>query len=221
MRSRTLIAVAAATALLTISSGTALANNKSAESRMMTKSDVPSSFGTPTSFDFDAKIIGNRIGICGNASGETLVSVPAPPKQYLVDIETRYQNTYTEVMERVYQFANASRAQTAFNKLFNDLATCNGTTTMRQPGSSLRQTVTTGSYPGGEYADFWVNVAGTWTGRDLSQPTRTVLQAVYVQAGNAIVETVAYINGRAKVTNKQSDDLADLAMQLAQRWAGE
>lgn len=185
---------------------------------MMTEKDVPSSFGTPTSRDFDEKVIGKRIGICDNASGQTLASVPAPPKQYLVDIETTNKKTYTEVMERVYQFDSEAKAQDAFAQLSAQLGTCNGTTTLKQGGPNLRQTVTTGSYPGGQYQDFWINVAGTWTGGELKNPSRTVLQAVYVQAGNAIVETVAYINGRAALTTQQQTDLADLAEVLGGRW---
>jgi hypothetical protein len=220
MRFRALVVLTTLASLLVWNSSAALANDRSAERRMMTKADVPSSFGTPTSSDFDAKIIGKRIGICDTASGETLVSVPAPAKQYVVDIETRNGKTYTEIMERVYQFPNAQRARDAFNTLFNDLQSCDGTTALTNQQPSLRQTVTTGSYPGGEYADFWINVSGTWSGGELKRPSRTVLQAVYVQAGNAIVETVAYINGRSQLTKKQRDDLADLAMQLGQRWAG-
>jgi hypothetical protein len=214
------IAASAIVGLLTVSAGSAVATERSPERRMMTKADVPSSFGTPTSVDFDEKIIGKRIGICDNASGETLVSVPAPAKQYLVDIETKQAKTYTEVMERVYQFPSSQRARDAFNTLFNDLQSCNGTSKLTNQQPSVRQTVTTGSYPGGEYPDFWVNVVGTWTGGELKRPSRTVLQAVYVQAGNAIVETVAYVNGRSQLTKKQRDDLADLAMRLGQRWVG-
>lgn len=211
------IALAALTsiALISLASSPALAS----ESKMMTQKDVPASFGTPTSFDFDTKIIGKVIGICDNASGQTLVSVPAPKKQFLVDIETKNKKTYTEVFERVYQFSTAKKAEEAFTSLFNQLSTCNGTTSMTQDGPGLEQTVTTGSYPGGEYADFWVNVAGTWSGDDLQKPTRTVVNAVYVQAGDAIVETVAYINGRAALTPKQRNQLADLAMDLGARWA--
>lgn len=187
---------------------------------MLTEKDVPASFGTPKSRDFDAKTVDTTIGICSSADGTTRVSVPAPPTQYIVDIETANKKTYTEVMERVYQFATPKDATDAFNSLFTNLSKCDGTTTLTQSGPDLTQTVTTGSYPGGEYADFWVNVQGTWRGApECKKPCRTVVQALYVQAGNAIVETSAYINGKGQLTGQQRNQLADLAEVLGARWA--
>lgn len=218
MRNRAWILAFATAGLLAATATPALAAD-SAEQRMMTEKDVPASFGTPTSRDFDAKIIGKSIGICDNASGQTLASVPAPGKQYLVDIETKNKRTYTDVMERVYQFESEQKAQDAFAKLSAQTSNCNGTTTLRQGGPNLKQTVTTGSYPGGEYQDFWVNVSGTWRGGGLTKPDTTIVRAMYVQAGDAIIETVAYINGRSSLTATQQTDLADLAEVLAGRWA--
>ena len=188
---------------------------------MMTEKDVPASFGTPKSRDFDAKPIDTSIGICGNASGKTLVSVPAPANQYLVDIETTFKKTYTEVMERVYKFDSADKAQSAFTQLFNKLSDCNGKSTLKQGGPDVTQRVTTGGYPGGEYADFWVNVSSTWRGGELKRPANTVVRAMYVQAGDAIVETVAYINGRPALNATQINDLADLAEEMGLRWTGQ
>ena len=218
MRTRALIVALATTGLMAATASPALAAD-SAEKRMMTEADVPASFGTPRSMDFDAKSLDKQIGICDNASGSTLASVPAPPRQYLVDIETTYKRTYTDVMERVYQFESEQKAQDAYARLSAQASNCNGTTTMKQGGPNLKQTVTTGSYPGGEYQDFWVNVSGTWTGGGLKKPSRDVVRAMYVQAGDAIVETVAYINGRGALTGTQVTDLADLAEVLAGRWA--
>lgn len=218
MRTRALIVALATTGLMTATASPALAAD-SAETRMMTEADVPASFGTPRSMDFDAKSLDKQIGICDNASGSTLASVPAPPRQYLVDIETTYKRTYTDVMERVYQFESEQKAQDAYARLSAQAGNCNGTTTMKQGGPNLKQTVTTGSYPGGQYQDFWVNVSGTWTGGGLKKPSRDVVRAMYVQAGDAIVETVAYINGRGALTGTQVTDLADLAEVLAGRWA--
>ena len=218
MRTRALV-VALATAGLMAATATPALAAESADQRMMTEQDVPAAFGTPTSRDFDAKALDKRIGICDNASGSTLASVPAPPKQYLVDIETTYKRTYTEVMERVYEFDSEQKAQDAFAKLSAQTSNCEGTTTMKQGGPNLKQTVTTGSYPGGQYQDFWVNVSATWTGGGLKRPSRDIVRAMYVQAGDAIVETVAYINGRGALNATQQSDLADLAEVLAGRWA--
>jgi len=214
------LAVAATGLMAATLASPVLAAENPAESRMLTKTDVPSSLGKPTSTDFDAKVIDKVIGICDNATGTTLVSVPAPALQFLVDIETKNKKTYTEVMERVYQFATPAAATAAFAELSDKLSTCNGTTTMTSSTPNLTQTVTTGSYPGGEFEDFWINVKGTWTGGELKKPSRTALRAIYVQAGDAIVETVAYINGKGQLTGRQGNDLADLAETLGSRWVG-
>jgi hypothetical protein len=220
MTLRTCLLALASVALLAASAATpALADHTNADQIMITKKDVPTSVGTETSRDFTDQVIGKTIGICDNASGQTLVSVPAPTKQYVVGIETKNKKTYARISERVYQFETPEQATDSFNELLTSLATCNGTSTMEQGTPDLTQTVTTGSYPGGEYADFWVNVRGTWTGgKECAKPCRFALQAVYVQAGNSITETVAYINGKGRLTSKQSNDLADLAETLAGRW---
>lgn len=218
MLARTAVIAVAAVGLIAGSVGSAAAS-PAAEKAMLKQKDVPASFGTPTSYDFDAKISDKTIGICDSAEGQTLVSVPAPPTQYIVDVETKNKKTYTSVMERVYQFDSADKAKAAFDQLKGQLATCDGTTSLTTQEPSLTQTNTTGSFADAALDNFWVNVAGTWRGGELKKPSRTALLAIYVQSGNAIVETVAYINGRAKLTNTQINDLGTLAIELGQRWA--
>lgn len=193
--------------------------NPAAEQKMLTERDVPASFGKPQSRDFDAKIVGKTIGICGTAQGQTLVSVPAPPTQFLVDVETKNKKTYTEVMARVYQFDSADKAKGAFDQLKSQLSTCDGTTSMTSQTPSITQTNATGTYD--QTGDnFWVSSSGTWSGGELKKPSRTALLAIYVLSGDAIVETVAYTNGRAKLTTKQTNDLIALAQELGDRWSG-
>lgn len=192
--------------------------NPAAEKAMLTERDVPVSFGKPQSKDFDAKISAKTIGICGTAEGQTLVSVPAPPTQYIVDIETKNKKTYTEVMERVYQFDSPEKAKAAFDQLSRQLSTCNGTTSMTSQLPSLTQTNTTGTYADIDADNFWINNSATWRGGELKKPSRTVLQGIYTLAETAIVETVVYINGRSKLTAKQSKDLATLATAMTNRF---
>ena len=192
--------------------------NPAAERKMLTEKDVPASFGKPQSRDFDAKIVGKTIGICGTAQGQTLVSVPAPPTQFLVDVETKNKKTYTEVMERVYQFDSADKAKAAFDQLNGQRSTCDGTTTMTSQTPSITQTNATGTYDQAGN-NFWVSSSGNWSGGDLKKPSRTALLAIYVLSGDAIVETVAYINGRAQFTTKQTNDLIALAQELGDRWS--
>lgn len=217
----TLIRAAAVTifsaGLIAGSIGSAAAS-PAAEKAMLKQKDVPASFGTPRSYDFDAKISDKTIGICDGADGQTLVSVPAPPTQYVVDVETKNKKTYTSVMERVYQFDSADKAKASFDQLKGQLATCEGTSRLTNQQPSLTQTNTTGAFADAALDNFWINVAGTWRGGELKKPSRTALLAIYVQSGNAIVETVAYINGRGQLTGRQVDDLGALAIELGQRW---
>ena len=192
--------------------------NPAAEQAMLTQKDVPSSFGSPKSFDFDAKIIGKTIGICDTAEGQTLVSVPAPATQYLVDIETKNKKTYTEIFERVYKFDSAAGAQSAFTQLKGQLATCNGTTSLTSQTPALSQTTTTGTYPQLDNV-FWVNNSGTWTGGELKKPSRTVIRANYALVDDAIVEVAAYINGRGKLTAAQTRGLNAMSQAAFCRWA--
>jgi len=220
MSSRTRLAagVAIATLGLMASAISPVLASPAAEKAMLTEKDVPSSFGKPTSKDFDAKIIGKAIGICGNAQGQTLVSVPAPPTQYLVDVETKNKKTFTEVMERVYQFDSADKAKAAFDQLNGQLSTCNGTTSMTSQTPSITQTNTTGTYNQIDGENFWINNSATWRGGELKKPSRTVLRGIYTLADTAIVETVVYINGRSRLTAKQGRDLVALATIMTNRF---
>jgi hypothetical protein len=214
--------ISAAIAIATFGLGVAFISpahaNPAAEKAMLTESDVPRSFGKPQSKDFDAKIVGKAIGICGTAQGETLVRVPAPPTQYIVDIETKNKKTYTEVMERVYQFGSADKATAAFDQLKSQLSTCNGTTSITSQTPSVTQTNTTGTYTEIDAENFWINNSATWRGGELKKPSRTVLQGIYTLADTAIVETVVYINGRSKLTSMQEKDLANLANTMTNRF---
>lgn len=220
MTLRTRILALAMTGLLAATASTpAFASDASADTKMLTEKQVPKSFGKPTSRDFVAKAEDKTIVACDTADGKALVSVPAPGIQYSVTIATKYKKTYTEVNEKVYVFDTATQATDAFNQLFNNLSTCNGSSTLKQP-PDITDTITSGSYPGGQYADFWVNTGSVATGgAECKKPCRSVVQSVYVQAGTSIIKTWAYINGKGQLTGKQSNDLADLAETLAGAWA--
>ena len=60
-----------------------------AKANMLNETEVPAIFGKAKDYDFNSKVIGKSIGICGTPEGKTLVSVPAPSSQFVVDIETR------------------------------------------------------------------------------------------------------------------------------------
>jgi len=197
------------------------ATNAEVKAKMLNETEVPAVFGKAKSYDFNSQVLGKSIGICGTPDGKTLVSVPAPSSQYVVDIETSKKNTYSEVMERVYQFPTADAAQASFQKLFSDLGTCDGVRTAANgPTGSIRTTTTTGSPAGGEYEVFFVQVNARFNDTDKRYRDRTSVLGVYTQAGDAIVETFAYVNPSAKISIKQRNVLLDLGQQLSAKWVG-
>jgi len=220
MTRRTRILALAMTGLLAATAASpAFASDATADMNMLTEKQVPKSFGTPTSRDFVAKAEDKKIVACDTADGKVLVSTDAPGTHYSVNIPTKNKKTYTELNETVYVYKTAKQATDAFNQLFNNLSKCTGSSTLKQP-PDITDTITSGSYPGGQYADFWVNTGSVATGGDqCKKPCRWVVQAVYVQAGTSIIKTWAYINGKGQLTGKQSNDLADLAETLAGAWA--
>ena len=197
------------------------ATDAEVKSKMLNETEVPAVFGKAKNYDFSSQVLGKAIGICGTPEGKTLVSVPAPSSQFVVDIETTKKKTYSEVMERVYQFPTADAAQASFQKLFNGLGSCDGVRTAANgPTGSIRTSTITGSPAGGEYEVFFVQVNARFNDTDKQYRDRTSTLAVYTQAGDAIVETFAYVNPSTKISVKQRNALLDLGQQLSSKWVG-
>jgi hypothetical protein len=192
-----------------------------AKANMLNETEVPAIFGKAKDYDFNSKVIGKSIGICGTPEGKTLVSVPAPSSQFVVDIETRNKKTYTDVMERVYQFPTAAAAQASFQTLATGLSTCNGVRTAANgPTGSIKDITSTGSPAGGEYEVFFVQVNARFNDTDKRYRDRTSVLGVYTQAGDAIIETFAYVNPATRISVKQRNALLDLGQQLSAKWVG-
>lgn len=197
------------------------ATNSEIKAKMLNETEVPAVFGTAKNYDFNSQVLGKSIGICGTPDGKTLVSVPAPSSQYVVDIETSKKKVYSEVMERVYQFPTADAAQASFQTLFSGLNTCDGVRTAANgPTGSIRTSTTTGSPAGGDYEVYFVQVNARFNDTDEQYRDRTSTLAVYTQAGDAIVETFAYVNPAAKISIKQRNALLDLGQRLSAKWVG-
>lgn len=219
VRRLALMSVVLLAAAAAMAPGASAQNDASVKAKMLNEMEVPAAFGTAKNYDFTSKRLGKSIGICGTPAGDTLVSVPAPTRQYLVDIETTNKKRYTEVMERVYQFPTPALAASAFQTLSAGLATCDGVRTVANgPTGSITDTTVTGSPAGGEYDVFFVQVAGRFNDSDPNYRSRTATLAVYTQAGDAVVETFAYINPAASMTPKQRNSLLQLAQDLSAKW---
>jgi len=211
------LSVVAATLL---APGAGAATDAEIKAKMLSETEIPAVFGSAKDYDFTAKRLGKTIGICGAPDGTTLVSVPAPSRQYLVDIETTSKKRYADVMERVYQFPTGAAASAAFQTLYAGLGTCDGTRSAANgPTGSITDTTVTGSPPGGAYENFYVQVSARFNDTDKRYRSRTALLAVYTQAGDAIIETVAYINPAASITAKQRNALLRLSQELSAKWA--
>jgi len=200
------------------------ADTSTPRSRMMTKAQVPASFGVAKNYSYSKKPSDafKTIALCSDAEGESMFAIPAPKSQYFAESEVagKRKNEYVSVSERVYRYPSAAEAATAYTQLSQGAATCSGTQATA-PGSDPRvlDTFANGSSPGGAYQNFWVSDATTYSSRDPQHNGRTITMTVYSQAGNAIIQTGGYINGRLRMTTAQANDLQTLAMTVSSQWS--
>ena len=88
------------------------------------------------------------------------------------------------------------------------------------PTGSIKDITSTGSPAGGEYEVFFVQVNARFNDTDKRYRDRTSVLGVYTQAGDAIIETFAYVNPATRISVKQRNALLDLGQQLSAKWVG-
>lgn len=202
----------------------AQADTSTPKSRMMTKAQVPTSFGIAKNWSYTKKPsdAAKTITLCSDPEGTSMFAIPAPRTQYFAESEVTAarKQDYVSVSERVYRYPSAAEATAAYAQLVQGAATCTGTKATAA-GSDPRVTdvFANGSSPGGQYQNLWVSDATTFTSKDPQHNGRTITMTVYSQAGNAIIQTAGYINGRPRLTSGQADDLQTLAMTLSAQWS--
>jgi hypothetical protein len=218
------------TALLTTSAAFVIASSfapaamaaPSVASKMLSKKEVPSVFGTAKNYDFNATSPDKAIWPCSNASGVTLYSQPAPKNQPVVDIETKNGKTYTSVTEHVYEYPNAKDAATAYTSLYAGSKKCDGTTTAQNgtdTTSKITETWVTGSQPGAVYQNFYVMNQSNFQSAVRKYNDKTSSFTLYSQTGNVIIATTAYVNPQEKFTPAEITAVSQLGINLTAKWA--
>jgi hypothetical protein len=224
-RSRGLVlAVVVGSLVIAGGASSAQADTATPKARMMTKAQVPASFGVAKNWSYSKKPgdAVKTITLCSDAEGTSMFAIPAPKTQYFAESEVtpKKRNEYVSVNERVYRYPSAADAAAAYLQLSQGVTTCTGTkATAAGTDPHVSDVLANGSSPGGQYQNFWVTDSTTYTSKDPQHNGRTITMAVYSQAGNAIIQTGGYINGRPKLTTGQADDLQTLAMTLSSQWS--
>lgn len=220
----TIVSVAMGALVLVTGVGAAHADGSTPKSRMMTKAQVPASFGVAKNWSYSKKPgdAVKTITLCSDAEGTAMVAIPAPRTQYFAESEVTpaRKHEYVSVSERVYRYPSATDAAAAFAQLAQGLATCTGTKATAS-GSDPRvvDAYASGVTQGGAHPSLWVTDATTFTSRDPQHNGRTITMTVSSQAGNAVIQTTGYINGRPRLTAAQTADLQALAMTLSSQWS--
>lgn len=193
------------------------------KARVLSAADVPASIGQPKTVNFSKQVkdYAKTITLCTDAKGSPLASIPAPTPQYFVQSQMKpNKKTFTNVFERVYVYPTAEAATAAYTQLSQEVAKCTGTL----PGPAdedptVTDTYANGSSPGGQFQNFWVQDSTIFTSKNPLHAAKTVSFAVYSQAGDAVIHTEVYLDGRPRVTAAQKVDLQQLAMTLSSKWA--
>ncbi len=192
------------------------------KARVLTSAEVPASFGTPYSSEFSRKPRDNAklVMLCTDSKGGPLASLPAPTTQYSSKIVMKpKKKVFASVNERVFVYPSPEAALAAYTQLAQEVVKCTGT--MAGPADedpSVVDTYASAVTTDREYPSFWVQDSTIFTSLDPLRAGRTVTYAVYSQAGDAVIQTDTYVDGRARVTAAQKSDLQQLAMTLSSKW---
>ena len=83
----------------------------------------------------------------------------------------------------------------------------------------VTDTFSNGSSPGGQFQNFWVQDSTVFDSKRPLEDGKTVTFTSYSQAGNAVIQTELYVDGRTRVRPSQKNDLQQLSMALSSKWA--
>jgi hypothetical protein len=194
------------------------------KTRVLSSADVPASFGQVQGFTFSKKPkdYATTITLCTDSKGDPMAAIPAPTPQYFAQsqIKPQRKKVFTNVSERVYAYPSADAAAAAYLQLSQEVVKCTGT--VQGPAGEdpkVTDTYANGSSPGGQFQNFWVQDSTVFASRNPLNAGKTVMFSVYSQAGDAVIHTEVYIDGRLRVPAAQRTDLQLLAMTLSSKWA--
>lgn len=193
------------------------------KARVLAVADIPASFGQSQGFEFSKKPadFAKAVTLCTNSKGDPLASIPASTPQYFAQGQMKpKKKVFTNVSERVYVYPSAEAATAAYTQLSQEVAKCTGTVAGPvDEDPAVVDTYANGSSPGGQFQNFWVQDSTVFTSRNPLNAGKTAAFTVYSQAGDAVIQTEVYVDGRSRVTAAQKNDLQQLSMTLSSKWA--
>ncbi len=195
-----------------------------AKPRMLSSADIPASLGTPYSSDFSKRPLDyvKNLTLCSDSKGGPLVYVPASKPQYSskIRMEPQKHKVFTSTNERVYVYPSVEAATAAYTQLAQEVLKCTGIVAgPADEDPRVTDTYANGSSPGGQFQSFWVQDSTVFASKRQLENDKTVTYTVYSQAGNSVIGTELYIDGRTTVPAVQKSDLQQLAMKLSSKWA--
>ena len=224
VKPRGMVGAMVMSALLALgAAGAAQAGNATPKARVLTSADITASLGRPFSSEFSKKPIDDvkNVTLCTDNKGGPLVFVPAPKRQYSSKIVMKPQRkVFSSVNERVFVYPSVDAASAAYAQLSSEVSKCTGVVAgPAHEDPKVTDTFANGSSPGGAYQNFWVQDSTVFDSTRPLENDKTVTYAVFSQAGNAVIHTELYVDGRTEVTLAQKNDLQQLSMTLSARWA--
>ena len=192
---------------------------------MLVKADVPSVFGTPTSYAFSNQYATQVLTGCYTGSGAPTFAQPAPPTQFKSTVPNISGSTYVDVTEWVFQYPTAKAASSAYSTFSTNINKCSGTVqSTPAPGIAESITYSHGALKGQPVAGVWVlgSTVPTSTG-GANAATAALLNfgsyVVTTVTGNAVIQTGIAIGGQSQLSAAQISAAQQLASTLTQRWS--
>jgi len=191
---------------------------------MLKPAEVPSVFGSAASHEFSKKSssYAKTIDLCTDSKGRPMASSVAPTPQYSsrVTMKPLKKEAFITVSERVFVYPSTEAAAAAYATLAQQVAACIGTTsTPAGEDPKVVDSYANGSATAGPYPSFWVQDKTTFDSTDALQDGSTVAFTVYSQAGDAVIQTEGYADGKRRMTASESAAVQQLAMVLSAKWA--
>ncbi len=196
-----------------------------AASNMLVKADVPSVFGTPTSYAFSNQYATQVLTGCYTATGAPTFAQLAPPTQFKSTVPNITGSTYVDVTEWAFQYPTAKAAANAYATFSANIGKCSGTVQATPaPGISESMTYSHGAVKGQPVSGVWVLGSTVPTSTAGLSPAAAALlnfgsYVVTTVSGTAVIQTGIAIGGQSQVSAAQIAAAQQLATTLTQRWA--
>ena len=226
MRPRTPRAALAGTAVTLVASvvvaGAAWA--APAKPRMLKPAQVPVVFGSAATHTFSKKPSSYvaTIDLCTDAKGEPMAGAPAPTPQYAsaVTMKPLKKDAFITVTERVFVYPSAEAAAAAHTTLSQAAGACAGSTsTPAGEDPKVTDAYANGSVVGAPHPAFWIQDKTRFDSKDALQDGSTLAYTVWSQAGDAVIQTEAYADGKQRMKPAETAAVQQLSQLLSAKWS--